>query len=592
MFLKTLFSAFVILNFLFSVALAKEHTSANEALPRLESSAEMLMPDGRYVTIHRDAGVDGESNRAIYFHRPIFAFKLNSSNENGHQLIWRKVTEGEFTFFELQVFLSTPSLRQTAATAARSQDTKLSVGADQATDAAIEVKRWPIKILRMTAENVLTGEVYASTHAPRSRRAEGDLVKVRFRIASDKYDELITALEAGDIQFIPEYTFNNAITAFAQNSTDVSGKLVVELENSLQASMVIEGGPIFQKDRASLENTVRNIVTSTISATDASILGSVQSSDILSKLLTSETELLEDLAKNPELLARVDDYLRPIIREMDFSKVTTDSETDTESDTVTAVLKYEKVGSGTVTAEDKRVLQREHKVVLTESENRKVIEPYSIDVSYIRSGWQENVVNIVFSAFIAKGRDESFFEDTPVSSEFTEETLQEVVETSSAELSPYTAYHKGFTICSFRRDLPTGFERLDGNKKFPNETWLPAHLRGAIMPDMRDTFVRGATSSSDIASVDRDNILTIPQAVIDGGNFNAITTSAGGVFAKSEPFELVVQNTFIHRYKINTKKMFSGIVAGSQVIPKTDFDLQDPANFPPNVSCEWIIKVR
>ena len=64
------------------------------------------------------------------------------------------------------------------------------------------------------------------------------------------------------------------------------------------------------------------------------------------------------------------------------------------------------------------------------------------------------------------------------------------------------AVKRGMMLPYFGKDLPDGFVWADGKRNWPSDAgWLPAHLRGAPVPDMREYLVGGAEDETSVGKV-------------------------------------------------------------------------------------------
>lgn len=438
--------------------------NSNEVLPNLQASANLTTPDGRNITIHREAQTGAARSSAIYFHRPLFAFVPNPDTQNtDHSILWDKVEEEGHMYVKLKLVLSTPEFRELARAAVIEDDPSIFADKQGIKERDIDVRPWPLKLLRLSAKNGLTGRTYGES-LPESLRTAGDQIDVNLKIPTDKYDDFLNKLQNNRIKFSPSYTFSNSIVAFAQSATTISSDVTVTIDQALQTIQADEGQPIFQDDVRKLKNLLRQEITSTIRATDSQVLAHVTPHDISSQILKPTEVKFSTLDGNKDLLAKVEAYLAPIVRKMGQDNTDTKEKNDTTVDTQKQKLKLGASaatgasGSIELDKEQVKTLEKKHKVILTQSEDKNVIEPHSIEINYVREGWQSSLVDIFKTVYLSTGRDGSFQTDSPVLSSFTIDKLNEAIGNETIVISPYNRVPRGVPMLSFRADIP---KRLD-----------------------------------------------------------------------------------------------------------------------------------
>lgn len=595
-------------------------SNANEVLPSLQSSADLELPDGRNITIHRDANIGSIGSRAIYFHRPIFAFIQNplaSDSNIDHPLIYDKVEMDNNVYINLRLILSTPEFRELARAAVIEEDPTVYQINSTVQEREIDVRPWPLKLLRLEVYHRLTGASYGVS-IPKSLRTSGDTIDVVFKFPVEKYDLFLDNLKNDQIEFSPSYTFNNAIVAFAQSATKISGEVSASISNALQSSQIEEGKPIFQADVQKLKNSLQQTITTTIRGTDISVLAHIKPQSITEQILKPIDMTFEEISKDKNLLAKVEAYLAPIVRKMSKDN---DETTELNDKTVDTKKQTTKVGYGKtgpdanveLSDEQVKTLENKHKIVFKQKESKDVLEAHSIEINYVREGWQNSLVDIFQTIYLATGSDASFSTDSPIRASFTKLMLNESISSESIIVSPYSRVPRGTSLLSFRADIPKGWIALDGSSNWPSESWVPKHLQGKPVPDMRGAFARGAKSSAEIGKVHNSSKITIPQQILSLKASSLVNTTLYALEKKPPKSNRIKGNikegvNYYFGRGYNPINELQPPYVGSDIVPVIPFnpvskdttltvnsqtlELNTDDTQPNNISGQWIMRVQ
>ncbi len=612
---------------------------ANEILPRLDKSADLLLPDGREISIHPDSRTAAGTIGSQFFHRPINAFITVSDSKHGHAIIHDKYEDETHVYIAIRLAVSTPTFRELSRGAVIEEDPAVRLIKPEIEDREIDVRRWPLKLYRLEAKHALTGKRYSEASDLESLRSRGDELPMIIKIPSDEYEEFLINLKADRINFYPSYTFNNAIIAFGQSATTLSGEVSIAISNALSSQQLEEGGAIFQEDASKLENLIEQNIVTTIRATDQSVLAHITPKDVSSKIIQAESLKFNSLGGDEALLSSVSEYLVPIVRKMkeEYHDETTTSSTDEQNDdltiklganaTPTTIGNMLKTGLGisgdlTLTKKQVQTLTNVHNVKFNETEEKDVIEPHSISISTIRNGWQNDLLNIFQTIYLAVGRDNSFQQDSSFRASFTLQVLGEAIGENQIVVSPYSGVPKGVPMISFRSDIPKGWVALDGKAIWPNENWVPKHLRSKHVPDMRGAFARGAMPNELIGQMLLENTIKIPSKTIKGADF--ILDGQGDVSALNSRRQITqyiaeednqqgtgnltgwynrkahgslfydvgkrVQGKPPQVFTVDIYKDYT--IKGTHVIPEENIDLADPKHQPPHNVGLWIMRIK
>jgi len=78
----------------------------------------------------------------------------------------------------------------------------------------------------------------------------------------------------------------------------------------------------------------------------------------------------------------------------------------------------------------------------------------------------------------------------------------------------YTGVQKGMMVPYFGKELPDGFVWADGQTNWPEEDWVPNHLRKNPVPDMRGELIGGASKSDDVGRRFQIGVLSLPDGFL------------------------------------------------------------------------------
>src|SRR5262249_8767208 len=80
-----------------------------------------------------------------------------------------------------------------------------------------------------------------------------------------------------------------------------------------------------------------------------------------------------------------------------------------------------------------------------------------------------------------------------------------------------------------------GYVLADGRARFPNAEWVPVHLRGAPVPDMREHLAGGAPSGDKVGAVFKSGPVVVPGFTVAGGNFTPPAGQPAGAPREADP---------------------------------------------------------
>src|SRR5262249_38418745 len=123
----------------------------------------------------------------------------------------------------------------------------------------------------------------------------------------------------------------------------------------------------------------------------------------------------------------------------------------------------------------------------------EIYRPHSIKKLKFQSGADQVLIDEKTTVFLSVGAENRYLEETPIPVTFTTKSAK-VTPNAGWNLGPYEGVPIGVTLPFFGAKLPKGYVWLDGQSNFPNAEWVPVHLRGTKVPDMRGMLFAGTTA--------------------------------------------------------------------------------------------------
>jgi hypothetical protein len=279
---------------------------------------------------------------------------------------------------------------------------------------------------------------------------------------------------------------------------------------------------------------------------------------------------------------------------------------------------------GTVTVSDhgqktKQLLARIQDATGTKYEKvegKESYRPHSIKKFKFQNNADTVQIDEKTTVFLSVGAENGYLEDSVISASFTSKMAKDTGLRSS-DLGAYSGVPLGAMVPFFGAKLPKGYVWADGQASFPNADWVPTHLRGVKVPDMREHLVGGAKDEANVGLVYNKGQLTVPEVTVSGGSFKLpanktetlqIAAGAGKGGHGGFVFHFdgndnytdikhgMMWNGFGGQYR-GIQAMYSSFkngeaLQGEQKIPAVAFPLNSVQSNPRHVMCHWIIRVE
>jgi hypothetical protein len=267
-------------------------------------------------------------------------------------------------------------------------------------------------------------------------------------------------------------------------------------------------------------------------------------------------------------------------------------------------------------------LKTEHGMNFTKQKDTEVLIPSEIYVYRLSQSWQTSSFESLQQIFLRTGTSTSYTEDSPVTSQFTTATLKDLGNLDGG-LKPFAGFWPGMMICQLSTVLPPGFVWADGKSSWPDENWVPMHLRGKPLPNMSGTLVGGTTDETQIGLVWNQGKIQLPPSFLretagteqSKPRLYALDYSDLPIVASQPNDSSGIKRGYFLQLWTDSVPMGSGItwfvpaspIAGDHgmlrlrevISPTYKYDivnptisLDSPSDNPMNFQCRWMIKIR
>ncbi|MBX9584047.1 MAG: hypothetical protein K2X87_27415 [Gemmataceae bacterium] len=544
-----------------------------------------------------------------------------------------ETAEDGSAWLQFRTVIGTPDYFRQCRDAVLAQERDL-LKAEKLTEQDVRIEPWPLKHCVVTAQHPITGRVLG---VGQSQTLTGRKEEFTFAIRFDPAElrEVLGLIRAGRLEFVYSYTY--------VGRTEYSGK--VDLKGVKNAKVVASqklqskqaGDPVFQ---AEANEAVRHVLVSVERTTRANhkdllpLLNQPGQFDALFQKLFADDGVvnLAELKKGDEKAAEmVAAYLKPHLEQVresfgeDKSTITID-QTEVGKEIKGSVggglnLGFISFGGGYDETKKEEVLRRLEQVTgskWVKEMNTEKYRPHAITKLKFQSGADQVVIDESNTVFLSVSRENGYLEDSPVPVTFTTKTANL---SDKIDLGPYQGVPIGAMLPYFGATPPKGYVWADGQANWPNAAWVPQHLRGAKVPDMREYLVGGAKDEAAVGKDFKSGRLSVPEFAVSGGNFTIPVKDArveGGYtyavvwenengieIGKNIPPDNKLPNWFQAaadgkypgfwmRLKMvpAAYKTPAGAAAGSQTITGLKIDLGSASTNPRHVMCRWIIRVE
>jgi hypothetical protein len=624
-----------------------------ESLPWELSPAKVTLgvPGGgeRVVRIQRQNPASAAVVRGRYFHRPLLAFAERESPVGGFpKFVWdvdRDSAEDGSVVLFFRMIASTPELRQQCRDAVLREDREYALR-NGATPDHVHVLPWPLKEAFVVCQNAATKEVLGTARTGSLTGVENEF-KFTMSFGPSELAKFTRFAAADRLEFVFSYSYRGATVWDGAVELKAAKNIGLVAEKKLQSMQVAPDREIFQGEANEVVRYVRITVEKTVRASNKDVIPLLETPALHQLLFVQDPEInLKNLDSLDQKTAdHVAAYLKPhleqikesygadgkdiVIRENKSEDI---YKTGGNGNVSFKVIGIGFDGGGNRSEEKKReVMDRVERQTGTRwgyDNMKEQYLPHAIHKLKFLGGKEEIPIDQKTTVFLKTGEENRFLLDTEVSSRFTTKTIEV---RSVPPDTPYDGIPLGAMIPYFGVKAPRGYVFADGEAHWPNAEWVPEHLRGAKVPDMREHLVGGAKNETDVGGMFTKGKLTVEGYTVNGASFNlppAKQTRVNGDIkphkSKFDPdpagFMILMENygevggfqqTFgkgVHpRFNIAEPgtgwenrihltplvvPTLEGTLNGQQPLPARTVGLTSPEQNPPHLMCRWIIRVE
>lgn len=463
--------------------------------------------------------------------------------------------------------------------------------------------------------------------------------------SQEAYHKLLGLIRTGDLDFVYSYSYVGSI--LNSGKVDLKGVKNAKLiaKQKLRSAQIEGKEPIFQSEANEAVRHVYISVQKTVRVSHKDLIPVLDQPNLFQKLFADDGEItFKNLARGDEkTAAMLVNYLKPHLEQVrdsysgEKTDITIHEDKDINSTTSTPPVVSTGVAIplptpipiqlslgiskslGDPETKGKEVIDRVEKATGSKWAYDKTTErwrPHSVRKVKFLSGNDEVLIDENSTVFMSMGAQNTYLEEPPVPVTFTTKSTKVA---RCADLGPYQGVPIGAMVPFFGVKLPKGYVWADGQSNFPNAAWVPIHLRGAKIPDMREHLVGGSKDETNIGLVYDKGTLLVPKITINGSSFQLPATksettqiAAGQGSHKEGGFVAVptrndnyppskggivwgsgygLQKLDGYRATYNSFKN-SETLKGSQTIGQVEFSLNSPQTNPRHVMCRWIIRVE
>ena len=257
-----------------------------------------------------------------------------------------------------------------------------------------------------------------------------------------------------------------------------------------------------------------------------------------------------------------------------------------------------------------------------DKDERKLI-PHKIRTYKFVQGSDQTLLTDRSGVYIAVDKDNYYYQDQAISIAFTEKVMDRIRPHQGTTLAGYDGIPLGAMISYFGARPPKGYRWCNGNDPkdhpkgdnvFPHSDWVPKHLVGTPLPDMREQLAGGSKDETDVGRIHKhvNKQVTVPESVIEGSNFTMPKEVRGVERIQGDSFvfrwrmepnalgkvdaqpmrDLAVRARYDPVEALDVSYKYPGGIGGKQTIPARTLSLQGPESLPRHVMCRWIIRVE
>ncbi len=350
----------------------------------------------------------------------------------------------------------------------------------------------------------------------------------------------------GRLGFVYSYSYFGKGEDFGQIDLQAVKNLRTTLEQKLSSEQIENKAPIFQNQAFEAARYTALLIRQTRRGNNSNLLATVNTPSLMQHLFAHDGEIsLANLNKEDEKTKQIAAYLPPQIQNVRTAMKTEQATRKSKEETDFDITKNGEagefgigigikgiiglnfgVGSSSEHARGREVKNRLETATGTEwqcGKEETTLIPHKIRTYKFIKGSDQLFIQDQSSIFIAVDTNNFYYEDLVVDMSFTEKIIKDSSPIQAADLSGFEGVPLGAVIPFFGAKPPKGFRLCNGNDPkdypkgdnvFPHADWVPKHLVGMPLPDLREHLIGGAKDPKEVGLIFDKGALNV-----DGGNF-------------------------------------------------------------------------
>lgn len=587
---------------------------------------------------------DDRTFTGLRFHRPLFALaERDTPFEKGLPPVIdyiRREPNG-LVLVRFRVIISSPEFLKQCRDAILDQERKL-LAREHLTQDDINPQPWPLLHCVISIRDAVSREILGVSQTDTLTGTNEFTFTESF--TQGAYQKLLTLIRSGDLDFV--YTYSYVGETVFPGSVELKGvkKAKLSAKQKLRSAQVEGKEPIFQSEANEAFRNVYISVQKIVRLSHKDLIPKIDQPVLFQKLFADDGEItFKSLnASDEHTKAMLVNYLKPHLEQVrnsysgEKTDITIHEDKEIKSTTSTPPVVSTGVNIplplpipialslgiskslGDPETKGKEIIDRVEKATGSKWAYDKATErwrPHSVSKLKFLNGDDQEIIDESSAAFISTGAQNGYLEEPPVPVTFTTKSAKV---SRCADLGPYQGVPIGAMVPFFGAKLPKGYVWADGQANWPNADWVPVHLRGAKVPDMREYLVGGATNEFEVGRVYDKGMLTVPEIKISGSSFtlpakrtqHRIMGGEGHVVKKGGLVAVVERphddnkdgkkgfwwdgwgGVYGFRDALYETFMPSEALRGEKIVKSVDLLMDTSTTNPRHVMCRWIIRVK
>lgn len=560
-------------------------------------------------------------------------------------------------WLQFRLIVTTPEFQKRCRDAVLSQEREL-LKEENLTQDDIRIEPWPLKHCVITAQDSFSKEIIGVSQTGSLIGTKGSF-NFSMLFSQPELRKVLGLIRAGELEFV--YTYSYVGSTEYKGSVDLRGvrdaKLVAsqKLRSEQFDGKKVEGSeklvlePIFQGEANEAIRHLYVSVQKTMRVSHKDLIPLLDQPSLFQKLFTDDGQItFKDLKEGDEKTAlMLAAYLKPHLEQVRESyggeksdiKIHEDKVGEGKTNGASGNLGISiplplpipiglSFGGGlsSSTTKSQEVLDRIEQATGSKwayDKATKRFRPHFVKKLKFLSGADQVLINEKSTVFLSVGTENRYLEETPIPVTFTTKSAKVTFDATTARLGAYEGVPIGAMVPFFGAELPKGYVWADGQVNFPNADWVPEHLRGGKVPDMREQLIGGTRDMLQVGMPFNRGKLAVKGTIISGGSFKTpadegvsivkesylMNTDSGGakafikvrdVFKGQLPQMWDVKNQIGQTTGWETVDPASAIQAvrggklltGICEIKDQDIELKFPETNPRHIMCRFIIRVK